>query len=87
MRSAITHGLTSMLNRRGVLIAISHGRDASEPIGSVVGPPHPLTVDEMESLFKAEGLNPTRPIDDFFDDNDPPVRRLRGVFAVDPDIS
>lgn len=87
MRSAITHGLTGMLNRRGVLVAIARGRDASEPIESVVGPPHPLTLREMESLFEAQGLTPTRPTDDFFDDNDPPAHRLRGVFAVDQGIA
>jgi hypothetical protein len=86
MRSAIAHGLAGMLHRHGVLVAVSCGRDESEPIESVVGPPHPLTATEMETLFGAEGLTPTRPIDDFFDDNDPPVRRLRGVFSVDPEI-
>lgn len=85
MRSALTHGLTGMLHRHGVLVAIARGRDASEPIESVVGPPNPLTSREMESLFAVEGLTPTQAIDDFFDDNDPPARRLRGVFAVDPD--
>jgi hypothetical protein len=83
MRAALTHGLAGMLHRHGVLVAIARGRDADEPIESVVGPPHPLTAAEMGSLFATEGLTSVRPIDDFFDDNDPPVRRLRGVFTVD----
>ncbi|MCB9838757.1 MAG: methyltransferase domain-containing protein [Phycisphaeraceae bacterium] len=83
MRTDLTHGLAWMLHRHGVLVAIARGRDATEPIEEVVGPPHPLTAAEMESLFAAEGLTPMRKIDDFYDDNDPPVRRLRGVFSVD----
>jgi len=83
MRPALVQGLCGMLHRHGVLIAIARGRDVSEPIESIVGPPHPLTAGELESLFAAEGLTPTRAIDDFFDDNDPPARRLRGVFTVD----
>jgi len=83
MRHALAHGLAWMLHRHGMLVAVARGRDASIPIDEVAGPPYALTAGELETLFAAEGLTPTRDIDDFFDDNDPPVRRLRGVFAVD----
>jgi len=83
MRSALAKGLAGMLHRHGVLVAIARGRDASQPVLEAEGPPYPLTSDELGSLFADEGLTPTRPIDDFLDGNDPPVHRLRGVFAVD----
>lgn len=83
MRTDIAHGLAGMLHRHGVLVAIARGRESTQRVDEAEGPPYPLTAGELESLFAAEGLTPTRPIDDFFDDNDPPVRRLRGVFTVD----
>ena len=83
MRPSIAHGLSGMLHRHGVLVAVARGRDSAESIEDVQGPPYPPTAREMESLFADEGLTPMRPVDDFFDDGDPPVRRLRGVFVVD----
>ncbi len=83
MRPAIAHGLSGMLHRHGVLVAVAHGRDETESLENLTEPPYPLTAGEMQSLFAAEGLTLMRPVDDFFDDGDPPRRRLRGVFAVD----
>jgi len=35
---------------------------------------------ELEAAMAEAGLEPVRPLDDFMDDNRPPVRRLRGVY-------
>lgn len=76
----IAQGLASLASAKGIVLAIARGRDESEPLGSVTGPPFPLTHAELVDLMHRVGLEPVRPIDDFEDDNDPPVRRLRGAF-------
>lgn len=79
-RECIAEGIASLLNHHGVLVAIARGRGEDVPAESLDGPPFPLTSGEMESLFTTHELNLVRPIDDYEDDNDPPVRRLRAVF-------
>ncbi|MEM8836022.1 MAG: methyltransferase domain-containing protein [Planctomycetota bacterium] len=79
-RPEIAKGVCDLVGKCGVLIAIARGRDASVPLADVTGPPFELTAPELHELIEAQGLEALRPIDDFEDDNAPPVRRLRGVF-------
>ena len=79
-RPCLAESIASLLNHRGVLLAIARGRDDSVEASSLEGPPFPFTAGELESLFAEQGLTLDRPIDDYEDDNAPPVRRLRAVF-------
>jgi len=78
-REALARGIGTMLSHRGLLLAVARGRAEDSPIESVEGPPWSLTVGEMTDLMTGAGLAPVR-VDDFMDDNRPPVRRLRGLF-------
>lgn len=80
-RQDIADAMATLVSHRGVLLSIARGRDAAVPLSSVEGPPFELTVDEMQDLMAAGGLRPCREIDDFLDDQSPPVRRLRGAFC------
>jgi 2-polyprenyl-3-methyl-5-hydroxy-6-metoxy-1,4-benzoquinol methylase len=73
-RAVAAGRIVEMLAPGGTLLAIARGRDASEPEGAM---PWPLTPDELRTLFA--GLELVR-FDDFLDDEDPPVRRLRAEF-------
>ncbi len=84
-RPMLAEAIASLLNHRGVLLAVARGRDgpipASTPTATLDGPPFPLTAAELEALFTGElGLTLDRPIDDYEDGNSPPVRRLRAIF-------
>jgi len=79
-RPAMAASITQLLNHRGVLLAIARGRDESVPASTLDGPPFPFTANELETLFIEAGLTLDRPIDDYQDDNAPPVRRLRAIF-------
>jgi hypothetical protein len=63
-----------------VLLTVCRGRDPSIPVDSLEGPPFPLTAAELTALMEASELAPVRPLDEFMDDNNPPVHRLRGAF-------
>lgn len=77
---ALAEGITSLLSHRGVLVAIARGRHEDTPPDGADGPPWPLTRQEIESLFAEHSLVPLRPVDEFLDESDPPVRRIRGAF-------
>ena len=79
-RHELASGIASLLSHRGVLLAVARGRDSSQPLDELEGPPFPFTADEFEAVMRDAGLAPVRPVDNFLDDNKPPVRRLRGVF-------
>lgn len=79
-RPALAEGMSDLLNHNGMLLAIARGRDETIPLDRVEGPPFPFTARELTSLMAQVGLSPIRAIDDFLDDNSPPVRRLRGGF-------
>lgn len=79
-RCALAEGMADLLNHNGVLIAIARGRDEGLPLSAVEGPPFPFTSKELLSVMAEVGLSPVRALDDFLDDNAPPVRRLRGAF-------
>jgi SAM-dependent methyltransferase len=79
-RPALAAGMADLLSHRGVLLAVARGRDDAQPLNEVDGPPWSLTPDEMIEVMDGAGLAPARPLDDFEDDNSPPVRRIRGIF-------
>jgi len=59
----------------GTLLVICRGREPNEHPGHM---PWPLTRDELDG-FKADGLREVC-FEDFLDEEDPPVRRFRGVY-------
>lgn len=80
-RPALAAGMSSLLSPRGgILLAVSRGRDPSVPAEAIDGPPFPLTAAELSALMEANELAPVRPLDEFLDDGEPPVRRIRGAF-------
>jgi predicted TPR repeat methyltransferase len=70
-------GVASLARPHGCVLAICRGRDEGD---EVVGPPYALSPRELVAHFEASGMRPLRAMDDFIDDQDPPVRRLRGLF-------
>ena len=74
-RRTAARALAGLVAPGGVLLVIARGRDASEPEGAM---PWPLTRGEVEAIG-ADDLELER-VDDFVDDEDPPVRRLRATF-------
>lgn len=79
-RTALAQGMADLLNHSGVLLAIARGREESVPLDHVEGPPFAFTARELTGVMAQTGLSPVRAIDEFLDDNAPPVRRLRGAF-------
>jgi len=77
--NAVT-GLVSLMRPHGCLVAVCRGRGEREPLDRTQGPPFPLTGPELASLLEPHGLRPTHPIESYLDDEEPPVRRLRGAF-------
>lgn len=79
-RHELAAGMASLLSNHGVLVAVSRGREEDQTLDGVQEPPFAMTAAEMESVMRDVGLAPMRAIDNFLDDNVPPVRRLRGMF-------
>lgn len=79
-RHDLATGMATLLNGKGILLAIARGREAGSALPDQEGPPFALTADELRDVMAAAGLEPLRAIDDFMDDNSPPVRRVRGAF-------
>lgn len=67
--------IAEMVRPGGTLLVIARGRDTSEDEGAM---PWPLTPDELRGLFA--GLTLVR-CEDFLDDEEPPVRRLRAEYT------
>ena len=78
LRSQAAAGVVSLIRPRGTVLAICRGRDEGGPHPE--RPPFPLSPAELNALFAAHGLAPLRELDDFLDEESPPVRRLRGAF-------
>jgi SAM-dependent methyltransferase len=78
LRRRAADAVISLARPRGTILAICRGRDEHDPLGAE--PPYPLTVRELTELFECRGWSPTRPVDDFYDDQEPPRRRLRAAF-------
>jgi SAM-dependent methyltransferase len=81
LREDAAAAVGSLVSPRGLVLAICRSRDEAELLENVQGPPYPLTLAEIAGLMESVGLRPLRPIDDFLDDETPPVRRLRGAFV------
>ena len=74
LRPAAAASLRRALAPGGRLLVVARGRDLADPPGEM---PWPLTRGEVIAV--GEGLE-LLTLDDLFDDEDPPVRRLRAVF-------
>jgi hypothetical protein len=81
LREPLAAAIANLACPRGLIAAIATGRDESEPLESIHGPPYPLAPGELTGLFEAQGWLPTHGLDDFTDDATPPRRRLRATFA------
>ena len=81
MREEAARRIASLAGSKGHVLTICRGRDESELLETFAGPPWPLTVSELTGLMEAAGMRPTQPVADFEDDQTPPKRRLRAVFA------
>ena len=78
LRPRAMTSLRSVLRAAGELLVICRGRLNDEPPGEL---PWPLTRDELTQLTRDVGLS-ERTFEDFFDDEEPPVRRFRAVYGL-----
>jgi SAM-dependent methyltransferase len=76
----LAKAIASTLCHRGVLLSVCRGRPDDAPLDAIEGPPFALTPNDMLRVWSGAGLAPIRALDDFLDENRPPVRRLRGAF-------
>ncbi|HEV7733251.1 MAG TPA: class I SAM-dependent methyltransferase [Candidatus Binatia bacterium] len=74
VRGAAARMLRNLVAPGGTLLVIARGREASEPEGAM---PWPLTRTEIEGLA-GDGVTLVA-LEDFLDDEVPPVRRFRAV--------
>ncbi|HEV3138075.1 MAG TPA: class I SAM-dependent methyltransferase [Pirellulales bacterium] len=72
LRPAATSHMASFVGRGGTLLVVARGREPAEDRGAM---PWPLVKDEFEA-FTLYGLE-TVSFEDYFDGEDPPVRRFR----------
>ena len=79
-REPAAKSIGNLCGPRGLVVTIARGRDENELLENFPAPPWPLTRAELAGLMESAGLKPVRAIDDFFDDQTPPKRRLRGIF-------
>jgi hypothetical protein len=79
LRPAIVAGITALARPRGVVLAVCRGRSEGEVLDAVSGPPFALTRAELTDLFAHAGFAPLGGVDDFEDEETPPVRRLRAA--------
>jgi hypothetical protein len=74
LRQVAAQAISDMLAPAGALLVIARGRDTGEDEGAM---PWPLTPKELRTLFAP--LELVR-FEDFLDEEEPPVRRLRAEF-------
>jgi hypothetical protein len=77
LRQSAGAGVVALARPRGIVLAICRGREEGE---ALEGPPFALTVRELVEAMAAQGLSPLREVDEFLDGEEPPKRRLRGMF-------
>jgi SAM-dependent methyltransferase len=75
-RRLATAALASLVAPGGLLLVLCRARERDEPAGQL---PWPLTRDELYA-FRDHGLR-ERGFESFFDREDPPVRRFRGLYT------
>jgi SAM-dependent methyltransferase len=76
LRAPAAAAIAGFVAPGGRLLAIARGRDAGDPPGEM---PWPLVPDELRELFASLELERW---EDFVDDEDPPVRRLRATYRT-----
>ncbi len=76
LRAAAIAGVASLVKPGGELLLITRGRDDHDPAPEL---PWPLTSSEV-ARFDAAGLRRLA-FEDYYDDEEPPVRRFRALFA------
>jgi len=77
LRGRAVRSLARFLSPAGELLVICRGREPTEPEGDL---PWPLTRDELSTLTGAAGLR-ERTFENFFDTEEPPVRRFRATYT------
>lgn len=78
-RHEAVQSLSNLVAPHGRVLVIC--RAAEQPGAIAEGPPWPIAPQELTAAFAAAGLAPEGPIAPFHDDEDPPVLRLRALFA------
>jgi hypothetical protein len=73
--------IAELVSMRGVVIAVARGRDGEAIASAAEGPPFPMSEGELISIFQEAGLDVIGEVADFEDENNPPIRRLRGCFG------
>jgi hypothetical protein len=76
LRARAIAQLANLVARSGQLLIITRGRDETDPPGEL---PYPLTLQELDALELA-GLQ-KQSFEDYFDDEDPPIRRFRVLYT------
>lgn len=77
-RRQLAEAMADMLGPHGVLLTIARGCDAHGGVQDAA--PFCVSEGELDELFSQCGLTAIRGVDDFEDDCDPPVRRVRAAF-------
>ena len=75
LRVKAIHRITGFLAPGGTLLVIARGRDSTESEGKM---PWPLTREELTAIHEC-GLK-EESFEDYFDNEDPPIRRFRAVY-------
>jgi len=75
LRAEAARCIASFLAPGGILLVIARAREPDEPMGAM---PWPLTLEELQP-FEAVGLQ-TMAFADYWDEEDPPVRRFRATY-------
>ncbi|MGA7915886.1 MAG: class I SAM-dependent methyltransferase [Candidatus Acidiferrales bacterium] len=76
LRAKAMRNITEFLRQGAKLLVIARGRDAGDPEGQM---PWPLTREEFAEFIRA-GLEEVS-FEDYFDPEEPAVRRFRGVYT------
>jgi SAM-dependent methyltransferase len=71
-----THEIANFVKPEGMLLVISRARENSDPKGEM---PWPLTREILDE-FRLRGLSEST-FEDYIDNEEPPVRRFRGVYT------
>jgi SAM-dependent methyltransferase len=79
LRDRSIAAVAALVAPAGRLLVIARGREPDEYLDANVGPPWPLTFDDIRR-FESHGLRSTG-FEDYHDEEDPPVRRFRATFA------
>lgn len=79
-RDEYAASVVDLLHPNGIMLVISAGADGERD--SAIDGRRPLSVSQALRLFRPFGLAPTRDLDDFTDDGNPPQRWLRGCFRL-----